>query len=140
MDLSAAYLLSVVLEGFLLCTPVEYNWDKTVVGGECYDQSLAYLLVGTTNLVLDATIVLLPMPLVFRLHITSMKKLGFASMCGLGALICIFSLLHVISVLQWDFEDISPGHPPRCRYTLHLGAQSRDSQRLSPNPYASTSY
>ncbi|KAI1134209.1 hypothetical protein F5Y05DRAFT_422792 [Hypoxylon sp. FL0543] len=105
ITIAMAYFLSVLLEGFLLCTPVAYNWDKTIPGGECHHQILAYLIAGSTNLIIDAWVVALPMPMLFGLRMSLLKKLGVASMFSLGILICILSLLRVISILSWDMTD-----------------------------------
>ncbi|KAI1075918.1 hypothetical protein F5B20DRAFT_558382 [Whalleya microplaca] len=105
MAVSVVYFLSVFLEAFVLCKPVAYNWDKTISGGECYNQTLAYLIAGSTNLVIDAWVVALPMPMLFGLRVSLLKKFGIASMFSLGILICVLSLLRVISILAWDLTD-----------------------------------
>ncbi|KAI1505915.1 hypothetical protein F5X99DRAFT_366534 [Biscogniauxia marginata] len=107
MGISIAYLASVFAEAFALCTPVEYNWDKSIPGGECHNENLAYLIAGITNLVIDAFIVALPMPMLFGLQMSLTKKLSIAGMFSLGALICVLSLLRVVSLLEWDLTDIT---------------------------------
>jgi hypothetical protein len=84
--LSFAYFVTVFLESFLLCTPVQYNWDKTVPNGKCANQTLAYLVSGGTNLVIDAFIVVLPMPQLYGLQIPLQKRIAIAAMYSLGAL------------------------------------------------------
>lgn len=86
MVVSGCYLISVILEGFLLCTPVQYNWDKSVPGGKCTNQSIAYLLAAITNLIVDTVVVSLPIPLILKLHLSLEKRLGIAAMFGLGFL------------------------------------------------------
>lgn len=107
MVVSGCYLISVILEGFLLCTPVQYNWDKSVPGGKCTNQSIAYLLAAITNLIVDTVVVSLPIPLILKLHLSLEKRLGIAAMFGLGFLICIFSLLRVVALATWDLTDIT---------------------------------
>lgn len=86
MALSMAYLIVVILEGFLLCNPVDYNWDKTIPGGRCEGQNTAYLVAGITNLVLDAFIVALPMPKLLKLRMSLFRRLTVVAMFSLGAL------------------------------------------------------
>ncbi|KAI0845129.1 hypothetical protein F5Y00DRAFT_247109 [Daldinia vernicosa] len=106
MGLAVAYFISVLVESFVLCTPVQYNWDKSIPG-KCTNQDQAYLGAGITNLIIDAFIVILPMPMVFRLRMPWPKKLSIAAMFSLGAIICILSLLRILSVLAWDLTDIT---------------------------------
>lgn len=70
MTVSVAYWISVFLEIFILCTPVEFNWDKSIPGGHCDGDNITYLVAGITNLTIDVFIVALPMPMLFRLRIS----------------------------------------------------------------------
>jgi hypothetical protein len=86
IGISAAYFVSVFLATFLLCTPAAYNWDKSIPGGACHNQTLAYLLAGITNLVADAIVVVLPMPKLFGLQMKMAKRISVAGMFSLGGL------------------------------------------------------
>lgn len=79
------YFIMVLIETFCLCRPVQYNWDKTI-DGECVGENTAYLIAGIVNLVIDAFIVILPMPQVFRLQMNMIKRVSIAAMFGLGAM------------------------------------------------------
>jgi hypothetical protein len=84
MAVTAAYFIMVFLETFLLCKPVQYNWNKTIPGGSCNGENIAYLIAGITNLIIDAFVVALPMPLEFRLQMSLPKRLGVAAMFSPG--------------------------------------------------------
>uniref|UniRef100_A0A8H7KCA7 Glucose-methanol-choline oxidoreductase N-terminal domain-containing protein n=1 Tax=Bionectria ochroleuca TaxID=29856 RepID=A0A8H7KCA7_BIOOC len=101
------YFASVVVETFALCSPVEFNWDKNIPDGNCEHQSAAFLGAAITNLLIDAFIVALPMPMLFGLRMSLQKRLSIAGMFGLGGIICIISMLRVISVSQWDLDDVT---------------------------------
>ena len=81
--LSLAYFASVLLETFLLCHPVAYNWDNSI-DNTCNDPSLAYLLAAITNLLIDVIIVFLPLPLLWRLQMQTSKKAAITAMLSLG--------------------------------------------------------
>lgn len=85
MGLAVVYLISVLVETFALCTPVQHNWDKSIPG-KCTNQHGAYLGSGITNLIIDVFIVTLPMPMLFRLQMSWPKKLSIAVMFSLGAM------------------------------------------------------
>ncbi|ROW16455.1 hypothetical protein VPNG_02754 [Cytospora leucostoma] len=87
---------------------LKYNWDQSIAGTcNVRGQSVAYEAAGSINLVIDAFVVGLPMPKLFGLQMVLSKKLGLASMFSLGAIICIISLLRVITVAHWDLNDIT---------------------------------
>ncbi|KAI6080694.1 hypothetical protein F4821DRAFT_275689 [Hypoxylon rubiginosum] len=118
MAFSMAYLISVSILAFLLCEPVTYNWDKTIPDGTCNGVGTSFLAAGITNLVLDAFIVALPMPLLFRLHMSLPKRLMVASMFSLGGIICILSLLRIIFVNNWDLTDVTYTAPLTTIFTI----------------------
>ncbi|TRX92989.1 hypothetical protein FHL15_006127 [Xylaria flabelliformis] len=82
-----------------------FNWDKTIPNGKCHNQNLAYLLAGITNIVIDAFIVALPLPKLYGLQIPLAKRIAIGAMFGLGALICVLSLLRILSILSWNLAD-----------------------------------
>ncbi|KAI1174276.1 hypothetical protein F4777DRAFT_589290 [Nemania sp. FL0916] len=112
--ISAAYFLSVFLEAFLLCTPSAYFWDKTIPGGICHNVKIAYLIAGTVNLVIDAAVVILPMPKVLGLEMPLEKKISIVGMFSLGGLISIISFVRVLWLINWDLNDVT--------YTITPGA------------------
>ncbi|KAI1277328.1 hypothetical protein F5Y07DRAFT_407791 [Xylaria sp. FL0933] len=108
MIISVAFSVVVFLEAFLLCTPVQFNWDKSIPGGVC-NQSVPFLVSGIINLIIDAFVVVLPMPMLFKLQLPLAKKLGVAVMFSLGAVICIISLFRIIALRNWDLNDVTFG-------------------------------
>ncbi len=83
--LTMCYCTVVLLEAFLLCRPFAYNWDKTI-DGECADTTKAFLSAGIINLLLDVCIVVMPMPLLWKLKMPIANKIGISAMFSLGAL------------------------------------------------------
>jgi hypothetical protein len=80
------YCLTTILESTLLCRPFEFNWDKTIEGGYCANERIAWLTAGILNLLLDVVIVVLPLPLLWKLHLPLLKKLGVIFMLSVGIL------------------------------------------------------
>ncbi|MCJ1266488.1 hypothetical protein MMC22_006373 [Lobaria immixta] len=105
--LTICYFLSFLLGVFLLCRPVSYGWDKSIPEGSCANENLAYLLFGITNLIIDALVLILPMPMLWRLHLPLSKKIGLAGMFGLGLLICVISLQRILWLAHWDLTDFT---------------------------------
>ena len=76
----------VILEAFLLCQPLAFNWDKTIPGGFCADQHAAYISAGIINLIIDVSIIVLPMPMLWGLQMAMMRKVALTAIFSLGAL------------------------------------------------------
>lgn len=59
------------------CTPVDYFWDKTIVGGKChFDIEKLFLYASLPNIITDIVMLLLPLPFIFRLNMTRKVKIG----------------------------------------------------------------
>ena len=84
MVVSMCYFISVLLETFLLCKPVEYNWNKNIHGTCSKHAKETYLVAGALNLIIDVFIVILPMPMLFQLRMPAAKKVGLIAMFSLG--------------------------------------------------------
>ncbi|GAW11902.1 hypothetical protein ANO14919_012550 [Xylariales sp. No.14919] len=79
---------------------------------------MGYLAAAIVNLIIDAFIVVLPMPLLFQLQMSLPKRLGVAAMFSLGGLICVISLLRVIWVSSWNLSDMTFGVVDVTIYTI----------------------
>lgn len=83
--MQAAWLVMTVLIGFLICRPVEKNWDPTVEG-TCGNRIAGYTAVSVVNVIVDCLMFVLPLPMVFNLQIKPGYKLGLFGIFGIGAM------------------------------------------------------
>ena len=65
------------------CSPVAFNWDKTIPGGHCANAHVGLLVCGIVDTITDFIILILPMPMIWRLQIPRTKRIS---------LIVIFSI------------------------------------------------
>lgn len=79
------YWVSSVLTIALLCQPVAYNWDRTIPG-TCGDVLKIQYASAGFNLGIDLGVVLLPLPIVWRLQMSSRKKTGVTASFAIGIL------------------------------------------------------
>ena len=70
-----AFWLAFVLDGFLICQPLAYNWNKTISAGHCGSQYAEIIYPPTVNLLLDVFIITMPMPLLWKLNLPFKKKI-----------------------------------------------------------------
>ena len=67
-----AYAIATTFE----CRPVAYQWNKTIPNGTCFDQKTFYRLANVPNIVTDAGMLILPLPLVWQLKAPKAQKAG----------------------------------------------------------------
>ncbi|OBT84327.1 hypothetical protein VE02_07274 [Pseudogymnoascus sp. 03VT05] len=79
------WALSVILCGFLLCRPFEYNWDQSIEKS-CGDHIKSYTITGALNIVTDALVLGLPMPMIWKLNVNLRSKIALTGIFTIGFL------------------------------------------------------
>ena len=79
--LGVAVLFVVIFQ----CSPVPAAWDKTIPGQRCFN--LEHYVIGTNvpNILADAAIIALPIPLIWKLQLSRMRKIGLVLVFLLAA-------------------------------------------------------
>ena len=85
MALVIAYWFSTIIRMFFLCRPLAYTWNKTIANGSCVNLPAVYLSVSIINLLLDVMVIILPMPMLWKLQMPASKKLVISGVFGIGA-------------------------------------------------------
>ncbi|KAI0389464.1 hypothetical protein F5Y17DRAFT_448888 [Xylariaceae sp. FL0594] len=107
IGLTAALIVVVIFESFLLCRPFEFTWNKTIAGGVCGSSKDAYLAIGITNLIIDLCVVAVPMPVVWKLQMPTRKKVVVSAILGFGVLICGLTAARIHSIILLDSADFT---------------------------------
>lgn len=71
-----ALAVSDMITGGTLCTPIAYLWDKTIPGGHCVNIPEFYRWGTLPNAITDLMMLVLPLPIVWRLNTTTRIKVG----------------------------------------------------------------
>jgi hypothetical protein len=100
---------SVILETFLLCRPLAYNWDTTIKGS-CGQRNATYVVAGTLNLITDLMVMVLPLPLIYKLQLNVAKKVALVSVFCIGLLYVYPSTLLQLSERQRQIADPIPSN------------------------------
>ncbi|KAK7707030.1 hypothetical protein SLS64_007239 [Diaporthe eres] len=104
--LQAGWLVMTVLIGFLICRPVQKNWDPTAEG-TCGNQIAGYTAVSVVNVIVDVLMLLLPLPMVYGLQTRPGYKVGLFAIFSIGIVTIAFSAVRLTSLNSIDFEDFS---------------------------------
>ena len=82
---NVCFFVSIVLADCLICHPISYRWDRVIGGtGSCGNEKPLDLFIGTFNLILDVTAVVLPMPVLWGLKMAIGNKIMLSGMFGMG--------------------------------------------------------
>ncbi|KKY36501.1 putative integral membrane protein [Diaporthe ampelina] len=106
IGLQAGWLVMTVLIGFLICRPIQKNWDPTAEG-TCGNQIAGYTAVSVVNVIIDVLMLLLPLPMVYRLQTRPGYKVGLFAIFSIGLVTIAFSAVRLTSLNSIDFEDFS---------------------------------
>lgn len=85
---NGAYSIAEVLAKCLICSPIACSWDSSVACTSCGNTVAYDLTYPILNLVLDITMVVLPIPMIWNLQMPKAKKAMIGGIFGLGLFIC----------------------------------------------------
>ena len=78
--------VAVSLTAIFRCSPIPYAWDKSIQGGSCINVASFYVYCSIPNVVTDVAILLLPLPMIFKLHTNQSQKVGLSLVFLLGTM------------------------------------------------------
>ncbi|KAJ5787104.1 hypothetical protein N7457_002094 [Penicillium paradoxum] len=102
-----AWGLSIILESFLICQPVEFNWNPMLPGGGCGNRNAAFVVAGVLNMVTDLMVMSLPIPYIWQLQLPIGRKVGLSMAFSLGFFVSAISMVRVVSLMRIDFDDVT---------------------------------
>ncbi len=82
--INIAGLISVVLSTCLICRPISYSFDKTIPGGRCGDLEAFEIYTAVFSLLLDSTVFILPIPVLWKLQMQRKRKIELSIVFGIG--------------------------------------------------------
>lgn len=75
--------LTTVLATLLICRPVAAAWDHDA-SGECGNQIVAYVVLESVGAMIDLMILIIPIPVIWKLQMSRQKKLGISILLSVG--------------------------------------------------------
>ncbi|KAI0546147.1 hypothetical protein F4679DRAFT_421649 [Xylaria curta] len=100
---TVAYLVGFTIAWFATCRPIRYNWELTPdVPKHCGDLGLKFLLSSIFNLILDFGILILPMPVLWTLHMNSRRKIAITFVFGLGTFVVFSTAWRTYNVVEFS--------------------------------------
>lgn len=90
------YGVAFMIYFFTNCRPLAYTWDHTILGGHCSKIANEEISSVSVNMGIDTAIVILPMPVVWRLQMPTSKKFGVSFLFSLGLLYVLSSPCYMV--------------------------------------------
>ncbi|KAL9130709.1 MAG: hypothetical protein Q9217_001188 [Psora testacea] len=105
------------------CIPVESQWDPTKApGARCIDYPSVVFASGLLNALISIFVLVLPLPLIWQLNISTQKKRLIMLTFALGGAECIISIIRLAFVHSFKGADATWGNVPTANLTtVELG-------------------
>lgn len=86
-------LSAAILTIVFTCTPIQSYWDSTIPGSHCIKYDTALHIFSGANVVTDAIILVVPMPLVWRMKTSISRKMEISGIFLLGSIVIVVSII-----------------------------------------------
>ncbi|KAL9092818.1 MAG: hypothetical protein Q9165_004236 [Trypethelium subeluteriae] len=102
---SIAWCLVTVFGLAFECGPLEAFWDHIPPDTICGTTELEYAIINGLNALNDLIILLLPLPTIWKLQISTQQKVQVSFIFLLGSLTCGISLARLIMIIETQGTD-----------------------------------
>jgi hypothetical protein len=86
MVVVVGYSIAILFALIFACSPIQKNWDAEITSGSCVNRTVIYVMTAVVNIGTDTMILLLPVPVVLKLKMPLIQKVGVICMFGVGSL------------------------------------------------------
>ncbi|KAF4553962.1 Hypothetical protein D9617_5g068370 [Elsinoe fawcettii] len=93
------WTLGAVVTWLAQCQPISKAWN-TDESGTCINFYLFALLITSINLITDIIILILPMPIIWRLNATLGKRISLMCAFGVGGFVCVVTAVRLDLVVE----------------------------------------
>lgn len=123
--LTIAYCLTQTLEFTYSCRPMAKAWDLSITTGSCSGALEMCVTNSAANATVDIAMLILPIAMLWNVHMAKRDKIGVVAILMTGSLVCIVSVIrlraHVsilsdhdgtwiaAKVIQWNAVEVHVG-------------------------------
>ncbi|KAL2036834.1 hypothetical protein N7G274_010377 [Stereocaulon virgatum] len=104
--LVGSYAIATLCATIFQCQPIHGFWDKTIPL-HCTSGDNILIVPGGFNAVLDAFVVLLPLPFLWRLRTTHKQKGILTGIFACGGFVCVISIIRLIVLSRLYDADVT---------------------------------
>ena len=96
--------LACFLDTIFQCTPVQAQWDSSIRNAKCQNLKTAALATAFSNMILDVVFLLLPLPMIWGLHLDRKFKLSITGIFLLGGFVCATSIVRIYAIFTSNYS------------------------------------
>jgi len=117
--LTGVYSIWSILQTLLQCLPIAAGWRVRYPhpGDRCISGRIYFLSLAIPNVILDWALLLLPLPFVFTLRMSNIRKFEVSLLFILGGMVCIFSIVRLFITLSTAQTDITWNYVPLAEWS-----------------------
>lgn len=78
------WIASIILSSSI-CTPLAYQWDKSIPGGKCGSVRAYYTWISVPSILCDVIMLVLPLPALYKLRMGVAAKIGLIATFLIGS-------------------------------------------------------
>ncbi|KAF2803590.1 uncharacterized protein BDZ99DRAFT_427008, partial [Mytilinidion resinicola] len=93
------YSFAIIFALIFPCRPIAKNWDVLITEGTCINRTIIYIMTAVVNVATDLTLLTLPIPMIVRLQMPRIQKIGLVAMFTLGSLTCVTSIIRLVVII-----------------------------------------
>ncbi|CAO1606195.1 hypothetical protein XANCAGTX0491_009696 [Xanthoria calcicola] len=97
--------IAVLFTTIFQCNPVRGAWDISVPRDQCFNLRTWLIATNVPNIVIDFGIICLPIPLVWKLKLSTERKIGLTGVFLLGFFASIISIVRVHTNASLQIQD-----------------------------------
>lgn len=113
------FLLAQVLSVIFQCSPVAALWDPTAYpDARCDNYVPALILLAVVNVVTDLLTLAIPLPILWKLKVSSSRRWQLIAMFSLGGLYVLFSISFLL--LQFKYVNLPDQNLRRRNLSMRL--------------------
>ncbi|KAK7402585.1 hypothetical protein QQX98_011656 [Neonectria punicea] len=94
----SVYTVVITFMMFFVCNPPRKAFDFKVVGGSCTDAAILYMATAVSNIITDGILFVLPIRMVYKLHMPIAQKVGAIIVFGIGSLTLATSVIRLVKL------------------------------------------
>ena len=80
------YTIGIFLSLIFACNPIAKSWDPSITEGTCINSASLFIATAVANIATDIILFVLPIPMVIKLQIPLLQKIGLAFIFTIGSL------------------------------------------------------
>ncbi|KAI1097137.1 hypothetical protein F4804DRAFT_328510 [Jackrogersella minutella] len=97
--LNIIWLVIILFFVIFMCDPVESAWDIKG-GGKCLNTGLIWQGSGISSLIIDVLILIMPLPMLWKLRMRTIQKMQVSAVFMCGYLVVVVSIGRLVTIIE----------------------------------------